>query len=76
MWVFSRSQRSNSTVVRGCPRSGHLTIKEYVSWYFMTKPDAISDSDSDDFYYCESWLIFTKFCKQSEYMLSLKILDC
>ena len=32
----------------------------------MTKPDAISDTD--DFYFCKSYLIIAKFCKQSEYV--------
>ena len=29
--IFRRAQRSDSTVVRCCPRSGHLTNKDYIS---------------------------------------------
>ena len=67
--VFRRSKRSDSTVVKCCPRSGLLTIKDYISSYFMTKLDAISDTG--DFYLHKRCLIFTKYHEKPEYVTFL-----
>ena len=51
-------------VVKCCPQSGHITIKDYQ--YFMTKFVAILATDNTYFYKC--CLIIVKFCEQSEYV--------